>query len=64
MSEKREVKQAARWIIFNMGSGMEFAECSRCGGEFDKDRFEYDEYDMPRRCGKCGAIMTDIEFAD
>jgi len=56
----RKKRPEAAWVIFNLGSIYEFAECTRCGHCIDY----YDEYDMPRRCPGCGADMTDLKFED
>lgn len=64
VSDKKKQKKpsAAKWLVFNIGTDLEFAECSNCGAELGKDK--YDEYDMPQRCYKCGAQIRDIEFPD
>ena len=60
--KKQKKPSAAKWLVFNIGTDLEFAECSNCGAELGKDK--YDEYDMPQRCYKCGAQIRDIEFPD
>jgi len=59
---RKQERAKANWRIFNMGTDLEFAECSNCGHEMTAD--QYDEYDMPQRCKECGADIVDIEFPD
>ena len=59
---KKQEKPKAKWLVFNVGTDLEFAECSNCGCELNKDK--YDEYDMPQRCYKCGAEIVDVEYPD
>jgi len=61
-ARKKPEKETAKWMIYNLGTDLEFAECSRCGAELGRDK--YDEYDMPQRCYKCGAQITDVEFPE
>lgn len=60
--KKQQERQTAKWLVFNIGTEYEFAECSNCGCELNPDK--YDEYDMPQRCYKCGAQITDVEFPE
>lgn len=60
---RRNAKRpAAFWIVFNIGTDLEFAECSNCRHEITPDT--YDPYDMPTRCPECGADIKDVEFPD
>lgn len=59
---KKQERPKAHWLVFNIGTDLEFAECSNCGAELNKDR--YDEYDMPQWCYKCGAEIVDVEYPD
>jgi len=58
----RKKRPTAKWIVYNIGTDLEFAECSNCGCELSRDK--YDEYDMPQWCYKCGAHIEDTEYAD
>ena len=57
-----KLRRKARWNVFNMFELNEFAECSNCGCELPRDK--YDEYGMPQWCSKCGARIEDTEYAD
>jgi len=59
---RKKERPKAKWIVFNIGTDQEFAECSNCGYELNRDR--YDEYDMPQRCFKCGADIVDTEYPE
>lgn len=59
---KKPERPKAKWLVFNVGTNLEFAECSHCGCELNPDK--YDAYDMPQRCYKCGAEIVDVEYPD
>ena len=60
--KRKQDRPKAKWLVFNIGTDQEFAECSYCGRELTHE--QYDEYDMPQRCSQCGADIVDVEYPD
>lgn len=67
---KKEANEEGRWIVFNPGTDLQFAECSVCGYEDNDNLFinlmisqEPGEY-IVTRCPKCGARMTGWMMAE
>ena len=64
--------ETAEWNVFNLGTKLEFAECSECGHEQEKGTtanpddqgaaLSPDAY--PAVCPGCGAKMVDVVLAD
>ena len=59
---------AAVWIIYNLGTELEFAECGRCGYEQVKRNVNRKDLrfggNYPNFCCECGAAMQDAILAD
>ena len=55
-------QERANWWIFNHGTNLEFAECSRCGKEVEPDVTVRNWY--PDVCPKCGAAIEKRVLAE
>lgn len=57
--KRAEEQREGRWMVFNFGSDLEFAECTLCGAEQEPSPpFPW----YPKKCPKCGARMTEVEW--
>ena len=55
--KNRKKEETATWIFRNVGTDLDFVECTRCREEtILKDEF-------PKRCPKCGAKMANVRVA-
>lgn len=53
----------AKWIVFNPGEELEFAECSRCGKEMEPE-VTGGRHFYGKECPGCGAQMVDVVTAE
>lgn len=59
-----EKKKTSRWIVYNEGTGLEFAECEHCGHEkepwytdYETEETQWRETTYPNKCPMCLARM-------
>ena len=50
---RKKMEETKKWVVFNRGENLEFAEC---GQEVDPDVTIRNWY--PEKCPKCGAILA------
>lgn len=67
--EKENCRVTGKWIVYNPGTELLFAECSECCYEDNDQLFiglmmDGDTQEIVTRCPKCGARLRSYEIAE